>query len=80
MSDGLARFAAGEVDTIVIAGMGGELMARILGDCDWIQNPEITLILQPMTAVRAFAAVFVGAGLFFGKGSLLPGRENTSIR
>lgn len=53
LSDGLARFAAGEVDTIVIAGMGGELMARILGDCDWIQNPEITLILQPMTAVRA---------------------------
>ena len=52
LSDGLNAFTAGEVNAIVVAGMGGELIARILGDCDWLQNPGITLILQPMTAVR----------------------------
>ena len=79
MSDGLARFAAGEVDTIVIAGMGGELMARILGDCDWIQNPEITLILQPMTAVRALRLFLLEQGFSLEKEACCR-KENTSIR
>lgn len=52
LSDGLAAFSPGEADTIVIAGMGGELIARILGAAPWVKNPSITLILQPMTAVR----------------------------
>ena len=52
LSDGLAAFSPGEADTIVIAGMGGELIARILGAAPWVKNPSVTLILQPMTAVR----------------------------
>lgn len=56
-SDGLRGIAPQEADDIVIAGMGGELIARILGDCPWICSREKRLVLQPMThaeALRAF--------------------------
>ena len=37
------------VDTIVIAGMGGELISEILSRWDYTENPTITYLLQPMT-------------------------------
>lgn len=49
LSNGLKKVGADEADDIVIAGMGGELIAAILGDCAWIRDNEKNLILQPMT-------------------------------
>ena len=49
LSDGLKAVGADEIDDVVIAGMGGELIAAILGDCAWIRDSEKNLILQPMT-------------------------------
>lgn len=49
LSDGLKEIAADEVDDVVIAGMGGELIARILSDCPYLKESGIRLILQPMT-------------------------------
>ena len=49
LSDGLQEIAADETDDIVIAGMGGELIARIIGACDYARDPEKRFILQPMT-------------------------------
>lgn len=49
LSDGLQEIGADEVDDIVIAGMGGELIAAILGGCAWVRDPSKNLILQPMT-------------------------------
>ena len=46
--DGLADIRADEVDTVVIAGMGGDLIARILAAAPWTKQAH--LILQPMTA------------------------------
>ena len=46
--DGLADVRADEVDTVVIAGMGGDLIARILAAAPWTKQAQ--LILQPMTA------------------------------
>ena len=49
LSDGLNEVASNEVDDVVIAGMGGELIAAILGACPWVKDASKNLILQPMT-------------------------------
>ncbi len=51
LSDGLEKVPADGLTDIVIAGMGGELIARILGDCGWLKSavPAVNLVLQPMT-------------------------------
>ncbi len=50
LCDGLCGVACDEVDTVVIAGMGGEVIADILARCEWIKSDAYTLILQPMTS------------------------------
>lgn len=54
LSDGLQKFQIGEADTLIIAGMGGPLMMRILK-----AYPEKTaafqeLILQPQSEIMEF--------------------------
>ena len=49
LSDGLCSVNDTEADDIVIAGMGGELIARILSDCKWAKTKGKHFILQPMT-------------------------------
>ncbi len=50
LCDGLKGIDKNEVDTVIIAGMGGEVIADILKNCDWIRSDIYTLILQPMTS------------------------------
>ena len=50
LCDGLTGLRAGEADTIVIAGMGGETIAHILERAPWTKGEGITLILQPMSS------------------------------
>ena len=50
LCDGLSGIRPEEVDTIVIAGMGGETITAILADALWTRNGAYTLILQPMSA------------------------------
>ena len=47
--DGLSQVDVNNIDDIVIAGMGGELIADILSKCDLIKDSSKHLILQPMT-------------------------------
>ena len=49
LSDGLDELSAGEADDIIMAGMGGILIAKLLERTEWVKNKNIRLILQPMS-------------------------------
>lgn len=51
LSDGLAGLAPGEVDTVVIAGMGGRLIARILEEGRQVCESLRELVLGPQSEV-----------------------------
>ncbi|MBQ7474398.1 MAG: SAM-dependent methyltransferase [Clostridia bacterium] len=53
LSDGLREFdpAALGVTDVIVAGMGGELIASIIGATDFVKTPGVRLILQPMSSV-----------------------------
>lgn len=46
---GLDDIAPHEVDTVIIAGMGGETIAQILDAAPWTREGTHTLLLQPMS-------------------------------
>ncbi len=49
LCDGLSGVDNEAIDTVIIAGMGGDLICRILDEADWICSGRYRLILQPMT-------------------------------
>ena len=49
LCDGLEKCPPEKVDTIVIAGMGGDMICRILDYAEWTMDQRYKLILQPMT-------------------------------
>ncbi|NLA76638.1 MAG: SAM-dependent methyltransferase [Clostridiales bacterium] len=49
LSDGLDAVGGHEADEIVIAGMGGTLMAEILSRAQWLKSSSKHLVLQPQT-------------------------------
>ena len=50
LCDGLSGVEPNEVDTIVIAGIGGETIAAVLEGTPWTKDKAYTFILQPMSA------------------------------
>ena len=51
LSDGLARIRPGEVDTVIVSGMGGPLTIRILQEGKEVADQLNTLILQPQSEI-----------------------------
>ena len=51
LSDGLQSVPQERYDTVVCAGMGGELIVKILSEAPWLRDPRYTLILQPQIDV-----------------------------
>lgn len=49
LSNGLEKIDPNNIDDIIIAGMGGELIVSILSNAPWVKNSKYHLILQPMT-------------------------------
>ena len=62
LSDGLAGLEPGEGDTLVIAGMGGPLMERILNDGAKVREGFQELILQPQSDLPHFRHFLAGIG------------------
>ena len=54
LCDGLQDIAPDEVDTVVIAGMGGETIIHILESAPWTRG--CTLLLQPQTKIELLRA------------------------
>lgn len=62
LSDGLISVPAEEAEDIVICGMGGELIAKIISDCPYAREKRRRLILQPMTQIAYLRRFLYGAG------------------
>lgn len=52
LSDGLHNLKPASFDTLVLAGMGGDLITRILAEAPWLDGVPCTLILQPQSAAN----------------------------
>ncbi len=61
-TDGLHGVESFAPDHILIFGMGGELIVRILSEAPWIQKKGITLILQPMSRAQILRAHLLESG------------------
>ena len=48
LGSGLEVLKEGEVASVIIAGMGGELICSFLGACAWEHKEEKLFLLQPM--------------------------------
>ena len=62
LSDGLMNISEDSCDEIVIAGMGGNLIAEILEKAPWVKDERIHIIAQPMTHAEALRQWFIDNG------------------
>lgn len=71
LCDGLTGVSSDEVDTIVIAGLGGENIVDILCRSPWVCEDGKTLILQPMSRTECLCSAFSELGLNLEKEQLV---------
>ncbi len=62
LSDGLKNIPEGSCDDIVIAGMGGNLIADILSCCPWIYDKNLHIVAQPMSHGEVLREFYVKNG------------------
>ena len=71
LCDGLADCPPEEVDTIVIAGMGGDAICGILDHAEWCMDAAYRLILQPMTKPGVLRYWLINNGFALKKEALV---------
>jgi len=52
LCDGLAEVEKENIDTVIIAGMGGEVISGIIDRAPFLRDKTVMLILQPTTAAK----------------------------
>jgi len=65
LSDGLKACDPTKIDTVIIAGMGGDLIVRILEAAPWCKSSDYNLILQPMTKQEVLRNWLIKNGFSF---------------
>ena len=65
LCSGLDAIRPDEADTVVIAGMGGELIIKILEAAPWTRERPLKLILQPQTKIELLRMWLVENGYRF---------------
>ena len=74
LCNGLAGIRPGEVDAIVIAGMGGENIAQILAGAPWTADGRHTLLLQPQSRAEALRRFLAEHGYAIAREALVRDR------
>ncbi|MBR4123480.1 MAG: SAM-dependent methyltransferase [Clostridia bacterium] len=68
LCDGLCGIKENEIDTAIIAGMGGEVISGILDrGKNIVKNTDVTLILQPTTSPEFLRKFLYNNGFFIEK-------------
>lgn len=67
LSDGLQNIPENACDDIVIAGMGGNLIAEILEKAPWVKDGRINIVAQPMTHAEVLRQWFIDNGFTINK-------------
>ena len=71
LSDGMEQLKEGEVDSVIIAGMGGELIVKILRNASHILPSIKELILQPQSEIYKVREELHRLGFCIEKESML---------
>ena len=80
LSDGLDGISPEEADDIVIAGMGGELIIKIIDRAEWLRSNDKHLILQPMTRAEELRPYLLGSGFdIVNEKACIQGRKCYSV-
>ena len=72
LCDGLEDCPRDEIDTIVIAGMGGDAICGILDRAEWCMDGGYTLLLQPMTKAEVLRYWLVNNGFRLTREAIVP--------
>ena len=67
LSDGLHGLTAEDAEDIIIAGMGGELILRIMSEAPWLCDAEKHLVLQPMTTAAQLRSGLAALGFWIDR-------------
>ncbi len=62
LCDGLSEVAPDEVDTVIIAGMGGDTAAHILSSAPWLKDKSKLIILQSMSSTEELRRFLAAEG------------------
>ncbi len=71
LSDGLHKLLPGEADTVIIAGMGGDLMLRIMNEGSHVHKSVDRWILSPQSELEAFRRGLEDLGLAIREETML---------
>ncbi len=77
LSDGLHDCPPDDIDTIVIAGMGGDMIVKILDEVEWVLSEKYKLILQPMSKAEVLRYWLVYNGFAINRERLVD--ENNTL-
>lgn len=77
LCDGLEGITRDEADTVIIAGMGGEVISGIIARAEFLRDSTVSLILQPTTAAKELRQFLAQNGFAVEKETAL--EENGKI-
>ena len=67
LASGLDKVSPNEADDIVIAGMGGILIAELIEKAEWLKNSEKHLVLQPQSHAEILREFLIQHGYYIEK-------------